>query len=403
VTAASQSAALRARGSIPWRRPRVPRGLRDCIGILVFGLIPLALPIFLIVYLVHHGSYGHDGNFYDLHTMWLAGRDVAHGRSPYPFVYPAPAAVMMVPIGVLPWRAAVVVFFILSTAAVFATLRILGVRDWRCYGACLVALPAASAIWIGTLSPLLALAAACAWRWRDRRAVPVLALTAVVVTKLFLWPLFIWLLATRRLRTAIFGVATIVGVTAVAWALIGFRGLLSYPKNLAGVASIEQYKGYSTVAVLHAFGLTGVGLVAAAALIGALALSAVIVLARRRGGDVASFAASIGAALLISPIVWVHYLVLLFVPIAVVRQRLSGLWLLPLVLWPLAGQESGGSIPRLVLVLLVVVFWLASIARARPGASNGAPLERRPALAAGTGEDPDRRARGDELVASIST
>ena len=108
----------------------------------------------------------------------------------------------------------------------------------------------------------------------------------------------------------------------------------------------------------------GAGAVAAAAVVGALALAGVVVLARRPGGDAAAFAAAIAAALWISPIVWIHYLVLLFIPIAIVHRRLSALWLLPLVLWVLAGQESHGSIPRLLLVLGVLLAWLTSIVRA---------------------------------------
>ena len=74
-----------------------------------------------------------------------------------------------------------------------------------------------------------------------------------------------------------------------------------------------------------------------------------------------------------SPIVWVHYLVLLFVPIAIVSPGLSALWLLPLALWPLGGQESDGSIPKLVLALCVVLVWLVSVARAWPRKESPAP------------------------------
>jgi hypothetical protein len=338
-------------------RPRRRRA-GDYLSFLIFGLTPLLLPASLVLYLAHHGSYSH-GDFFDLHTLWVAGRDVAHGHSPYPFVYPAPAAVMMVPFGVLPWRAAVAIFFLLSMAAIVVTLRILGVRDWRCYGACLVAMPTVSAIGIGTLSPFLALAVACAWRWRDRRLVVAGALAAVVVTKLFLWPLFVWLLATRRTRAAFWGVAAI-GLTAVsAWAVIGFAGFSSYPKHLGGIASSQEYRSYSVAALVQAFGLgAGFARVVAAA-IGLAALAVVVIVARRPGGDFASFTAAIGAALLISPIVWVHYLVLLYVPIAVARPRLSGLWLLPLVFWVLPGQESYGSIPRLLFVFSVTLSALA--------------------------------------------
>jgi alpha-1,2-mannosyltransferase len=356
------------------------------VSFTAFGALPFALPAFVVVYVLHNASYANDGNFYDLHTTWVAGRAIAHGHSPYPFIYPAPAAVIMAPFGVLPWRLAVVAFFIFSAAAVFATLRILGVRDWRCYGACLVALPTASALWIGTPTPLLALATACAWRWRDRRAVVALALTFAVATKIFLWPLFVWLLATRRFRAAFAGLSTIVVATFAAWGLIGFAGLSSYPRLLADTASLEQDKSYSTIAMLHAFGLTGAGAVAGAAVVGVLALAAIVVLARRPDGDVAAFAAAIAASLLISPIVWVHYLVLLYIPIAIVRPRLSPLWFLPLGVWVLGGQESHGSIPRLLLVLGVLLIWLSSIVRASSrrspqSATEPAPTPLRPEAA----------------------
>ena len=354
-------------GAVP--RPRGRRAPREYLSILFFGLAPLVLPGSLVVYLLRHGSYSH-GDFFDLHTLWVAGREVAHGHSPYPFVYPAPAAVMMAPLGVLPWRAAVAVFYLLSLAAVVATLRILRVSDWRCYGACLVAMPTVSAIGIGTLSPFLALAAACAWRWRDRRLVVAGALAAAVVTKLFLWPLFVWLLATRRTRSAAAGALAIGGTAVAAWAVIGFAGFSSYPRHLGGIASVEQYKSYSVVALVHAFGLAGTAARVATAAVALLALAAVVLLAHRPGGDFASFTASIGAALLISPIVWVHYLVLLYVPIAVVRPRLGALWLLPLAFWALPGQESYGSIPR-----LLFVFALGLVAL-------GTPLRRASAVAA---------------------
>src|SRR5207302_7911377 len=102
------------------------RSAAHYLSIVVFGLVPLVLPGSLILYLLRHGSYSH-GDFFDLHTLWVAGRDVAHGHSPYPFVYPAPAAVMLAPLGVLPWRASVDVFFLLALACCVFTVRSQGV------------------------------------------------------------------------------------------------------------------------------------------------------------------------------------------------------------------------------------------------------------------------------------
>ena len=78
----------------------------------------------------------------------------------------------------------------------------------------------------------------------------------------------------------------------------------------------------------------------------------------------------LGAALVLSPIVWFHYLLLLFVPIALARPRLSALWLVPLPLWVLLHFEwfddwPEGNRRELVAVAALVTFVLA--AALRPG------------------------------------
>ncbi|MDX6503018.1 MAG: hypothetical protein QOE29_143, partial [Gaiellaceae bacterium] len=75
----------------------------------------------------------------------------------------------------------------------------------------------------------------------------------------------------------------------------------------------------------------------------ALALAVIVLVARQRDGDRKAFVAALGAALLITPIVWPHYYVLLFVPLALASRRLSVFWALPLLYWLLPGQESHGS------------------------------------------------------------
>ena len=65
------------------------------------------------------------------------------------------------------------------------------------------AIPVLSAVRLGTLTPLLVLALAILWRWRDRRWVAGGSLAVAISLKLFLWPLVVWLLLTRRFRAAL--------------------------------------------------------------------------------------------------------------------------------------------------------------------------------------------------------
>jgi hypothetical protein len=346
-----------ARGIAAWRdSPRrhgavtAPRAIFEALFCV---LLPLAGPAMIVAYLAGayqpdpgwvDGIYFPDGGFlFDLHVMWKAGHDVVTGHSPYPFVYPAPAAFLMAPFGALPWSVAVVAFTLSLVGALVLALRLLGVRDWRCYAVALASLPMASSIMIGTLSPVLLLGAAAAWRYRDRRFVVATAIAAVVVTKILLWPLVIWLVATRRFRTAATTVVLGIGLAVASWAILGFDGLGDYPHRLGRVAGLEQDKSYSPFALFRSFGLsTGSARLAVLALTLA-ALAAIVAVARGKDGDRRSFLLALGTALIASPIVWLHYLVLLFVPIALYRARLSAAWLIPLAYWLLPGQESHGS------------------------------------------------------------
>ena len=62
----------------------------------------------------------------------------------------------------------------------------------------------------------------------------------------------------------------------------------------------------------------------------------------RRGDESRSFTLAIVAALLLTPIIWLHYFALLLVPIAIVHKRLSLLWAAPLLFW-LFLQGSGNG------------------------------------------------------------
>jgi hypothetical protein len=324
-------------------------------------LLPLGAPAMIVLYLgglyqpdpfTVDGTYFPDGGFlFDLHVMWEAGHDVVTGDSPYPFVYPAPAAFLMAPFGALPWSLAVVAFTLTLVGAVVLALRLLGVRDWRCYALALASLPMASSIMIGTLSPLLALGAAAAWRYRDRRYVVAIAIVAVVVTKIFLWPLLIWLVATRRFGTAVTTILLGIGVTLGCWAILAFDGLREYPNGIGRIAGLVQERSYSPFALFRLLGLsTG----SARVVVGALtlaALLAIVALARGRDGDRRSFVAALVVGLLASPIVWMHYLVLLVVPIALYRPRFGVAWVVPLGYWYLQGQENDGSAGNIAVML----------------------------------------------------
>ncbi len=349
----------------PWRRcsQRAVTAPRTVLEALFCVLLPLGAPAMIAAYLVGayrpdpfrlDGKYFPDGGFlFDLHVMWQAGHDVVTGHSPYPFVYPAPAAFLMAPFGALPWDVAVAAFTLTLVGALVLALRLLDVRDWRCYALALASMPMASSLMIGTLSPLLALGAAAAWRYRDRRFAVAIAIVAVVVTKIFLWPLVIWLVATRRFRTAATTVALGIGVTLVSWAALGFDGLRDYGHGLQRVAGLVQETSYSPFALLRLLGLSTPSARLVVTALTLAALGGIILVARGRDGDRRSFVLALATGLLASPIVWMHYLVVVFVPLGLYRPRLGAAWLIPLAYWGLQTQENQGSAAKIVVMFVL--------------------------------------------------
>jgi hypothetical protein len=349
--------------AVPASTQRAPRA---SVGMQVRGVAELALctfpaliaPAVLLQYLFGNykahpytmdGRYFPDGGFlFDLHELWRAGHDVVLGHSPYPFVYPAPAAILMAPFGALPFKVAVAAFALTAIAAVLGALRALGVRDWRCYAVTLGWLPVASTTTLGALSTLLALGAALAWRYRDRRLVVAAAVAAVVAVKVFLWPLLIWLVATRRFRTAATSVAMGIGLAVGCWAVIGFDGMLSYPRHIGEIASSQQGRSFSPDALLRALGVPDAPARVAVAALTLAVIGAIVLLARHADGDRRAFAAAVGAALVVSPIVWMHYFVLLYVVVALYRKRATAAWFLPLAFWLVGHQDGGGSPARIL-------------------------------------------------------
>jgi hypothetical protein len=94
-----------------------------------------------------------------------------------------------------------------------------------------------------------------------------------------------------------------------------------------------------------------------------------VVISRGVDGDRRGFTIAIAVALLASPIVWLHYLVVLLAPIALARSSFSGLWCVPLALWLSPWPHSDGSTGRtlLVVALAATVFAVALAPPRRAG------------------------------------
>lgn len=325
-----------------------------------------------------------NGAPHDLAVFLRAATDVIHGHSPYTFradqtyAYPPLLAFLAALLHPLGLGAATLVWTLLSLAAVGLSLWLLGVRDWRCYALAAVFPFTRSAIDLGTIAPLLLLTLAAAWHWRDRFAASA-AVGAAIALKLFLWPLAVWLALTQRFRVAAVSVGFALLFVVIPWAGIAFAGIGGYPGLLHRLSSEEATSSYSVIALAvraHLPEAVGVALsiVVAAALIAAAVWAARDGSRSRRERDVAVLTLVLAAGLAASPIVWVHYFLLLLVPLALTRPRLSPLWFLPFVYYPL-GESAwpAGDARKLGLALVATLILLCAglFPKARPRLLRG--------------------------------
>jgi hypothetical protein len=353
--------------------------LRESSTLFLFGVIPLCYAALFAVYLAH----GHKP--FDFHTFWWSGHDVLHGHSPYPatlpevahqktfrpFVYPAPAAYAMAPFALLPYGVANLLFAFVGVAAIAGALCLLDVRDWRCYGAAFAWPAVWSSFLNGAISSLLVLACAALWRYRSRPFAAGALVAALVVLKLYLWPLGVFLLATRRFRAAAASIVIAVVTTVGAWALLGFAGLRQYPKLLDRLTSLLADQSYSPYALFRAAGASAGSARLLMLVLGALLIVGIVVWGRRPAGERAAFIVAVAASLTLTPIVWPHYLALLIVVVALARPTLHATWVLPMTLWMAMPSWSGGNPWRIAATLAICVAVSAWSVRS---ALRGGPL-----------------------------
>src|SRR5262249_60379506 len=84
------------------------------------------------------------------------------------FVYPPFTALLFSPFAAIPLRLGSVLMLILGLLAVFAALRLLDVRDWRCYGVAAMSAPVINSLALGAVPPCMSVGAAPALPFRFR-------------------------------------------------------------------------------------------------------------------------------------------------------------------------------------------------------------------------------------------
>ena len=318
-----------------------------------------ALPLLALYYAIAPNVFG-DSQAADFHySYYEAAEAIRAGENFYPpvdfvvrgqddliidYVYPPLVALLTVPWTFMPVGLAEVLLQFLLIAVFIGTLALLGVRDWRCYGLAFLWPPVTDAVATGNISILLGFAAAVVWVYRDRARVAGAMLGFSIAAKVFLWPLAIWLVATRRVRAAAWSVAVAVVALLLSWAIVGFRGITKYPDLVSRLADRQDERAYTVYALGVDLGLPE-GIAWSLWLGVAVAVLAGCVLLARRGEEQRAFVLALAAAIAFSPIVWLHYFALLLVAVAIARPRLAPVWFLgiPLQVVVSTGVYNGST------------------------------------------------------------
>ena len=271
-------------------------------------------------------------------NVWWPGKRIYHGAAGYPDLltqWPATATAILSPFALLPEWVAVGLWLTASVASFGGALWVLGCRDPRAYAVAFASPPVLCCLVLGNTTLMLVAGVSLVWVARDRR--PILAGSAagaMIVLKVWLWPVFVFFLLTRRfLAASTTAVWAVVGICA--WWLLSPDTFYAYDEQTRETVAAFGHFGMGVLSIAVNEGAT----VQTAEVLTFAAGAVVLVIAWRATGDLARFTLCLAAALVASPIVWAHYYAILFVPIALRSPRLSALWLVPYLtigplLWP---------------------------------------------------------------------
>lgn len=324
-----------------------------------------ALPVVTVVtmFVVARGS---DSLSVDFHNeLYREAETILRGDNPFPppgadlsagrnLIWPPLAAILVAPLTILPPEAADIVMAGLGLLCFALALWLVGVRDWRVYGAAALWPSVVGEMRVSHLTPVLCLLVAIAWRTRQSRFRPGLAVGLGTAVKFFLWPLVLWLAATGRRSAALTAVALAGGSLLL---VLPFTGLDDYVRTLLDLGRTFDQDSYSPFGLLVQLGASDTVARVVTVLLGAALLGGIW---RTR-----SLGLAVAAALVVSPIVWLDYYALTAIPLAIVRPTLSPVWFAPLATWGLLSAGVGaGSVSGSVRVLATFALVVAVTIRA---------------------------------------
>ncbi len=361
-------------------------------GPVVVALAVVAAAFLAVASLAFRGAADPSGWAYDLKAYLAAAERLAGGASMYapeslagpfhpgPFglyLYAPPLAVALLPLTATTISVAADAWLVLRLALLVATCGLMPVRPRLRLLVFVVAAftsPVLIDLNLGNVSIVVAFLSVAAWRWLDR-PLGSAALAVAMSLRPTLGIFLVWWLARRRWLPLAW---TLASGTVLILITLPFAGVGSYMDYLTVLRNLGDVTGVPKNADLASslFLLGAPAAVATAALLAGYVLAVGAALVSLRRDAEVSFMVTLGATLLLSPLMWEHYLVSLLLPAAFLAQR-GRPWALalPLLAW----------LPREFLPLLAIAATLLPLLARSPSAdSYPAGLAPGPALPTGS-------------------
>ena len=328
---------------------------------------------------------GSPGWGYDFEAYLLAALRLGRGDSLYlpytlagafragPFglyLYAPPLGALLLPVTHLSvpaatdlWFAARAVLFVGACAAMPVSRRI----RLLTFAAAAASEPVMTDLNLGNVSLIVMFLCVVSWRWLDRPAGSI-AVAIGMSVRPTLGLFLIWWLLRRRLAPVAWALAAGAVLILVTLPIVGIGGYADYVdmlRNLGGLTGVANNVDLGSSALQLGLGQAA----ASVALFAGYAIAVVAVILSLRRDRGVGFMVTLGATLLLSPLMWDHYLVNLLLPAAFLAHR-GRTWalLLPLLAW-----LPAPSMPILAVGATLLPFL------ARPIREASAPAARYPA------------------------
>jgi hypothetical protein len=306
---------------------------------------------------------GETGSLYQAGTLSGPYRPGPYGL----YMYAPPLGVAVAPLTMLSVDAGTMAWYLvhvtaLGLAAAFMPVRV--VVRLAIFGVAAFSFSVSRDLALGNVSTLLLLPLAIAWRWLDQPIGSIAQAVAMSIRPM-LGVLIIWQLLRRQWSAVAWTLGAGLVLVALTLPFVGAEGYADYLmvlRNLGGATGVERNSDLAStlVALGAAEPLPTLGLLAGYAVaIGAILLSL------RRDREV-GFIVAVGASLLLSPLLWDHYLAMLVLPAAFLAQRGRPVAIaLPLLSW-----LPSELLPFVALLATVLPFWARDRHPERPGVAD---------------------------------